>query len=351
MQNSLLEGDSKIVALNHWIHSRIIPMSRQNIDKILENIPMQELINQSMSLSLNDHYWIKPLKSKLKYKDVNFFENKFSEDLGEILFLNPPNKQEYNLLSPDTNTNGWLKKKWKIIDNDRVLVKGGSGEYKSEPYNEVFASYICNILNINHTEYYLHKGYCLCPNFVTKETEFISAYDILLYKNPFVLKKDYYTQFTKNCSTLNISNYQKRLAEMAIIDLLIRNEDRHYGNFGILRDAKSLKILGFAPLFDNGSSMYFNQETNKICNQHIETQKIPFTNSLEEQIELFNCREYCKDLNLKKLLDIKKEFFEIYKELPLERINKLYDMFLHNVKQLIDYMELKTDHLCLQYMI
>lgn len=39
------------------------------------------------------------------------------------------------------------------------------------------------------------------------------------------------------------------------------NEGRQFGNFGILRGPESLRPIGFAPIFDTGSSMGFDQPT------------------------------------------------------------------------------------------
>ena len=43
---------------------------------------------------------------------------------------------------------------------------------------------------------------------------------------------------------------------MLVFDAVIYNEDRHFSNFGLLRDNHSGKILGVAPAFDNGLSLF-----------------------------------------------------------------------------------------------
>ena len=43
---------------------------------------------------------------------------------------------------------------------------------------------------------------------------------------------------------------------MLVFDAVIYNEDRHFGNFGILRHNRSGRILGPAPIFDNGLSLF-----------------------------------------------------------------------------------------------
>ncbi len=43
---------------------------------------------------------------------------------------------------------------------------------------------------------------------------------------------------------------------MLIFDALIFNTDRHFGNFGLLVDNATNKPIGFAPIFDNGLSLF-----------------------------------------------------------------------------------------------
>lgn len=50
--------------------------------------------------------------------------------------------------------------------------------------------------------------------------------------------------------------YVKALNEMIVFDALICNTDRHFGNFGVLINSKTNKIISPAPLFDHGNSLY-----------------------------------------------------------------------------------------------
>ena len=42
---------------------------------------------------------------------------------------------------------------------------------------------------------------------------------------------------------------------MLVFDAVILNEDRHFGNFGLLVDSHTNKIIAPAPIFDNGLSL------------------------------------------------------------------------------------------------
>jgi hypothetical protein len=44
--------------------------------------------------------------------------------------------------------------------------------------------------------------------------------------------------------------------DMLVFDALVYNEDRHFGNFGLLRDNRTGEITAPAPIFDNGISLF-----------------------------------------------------------------------------------------------
>ncbi|WP_019909005.1 hypothetical protein [Paenibacillus sp. HW567] len=80
-----------------------------------------------------------------------------------------------SLKSPDNTSDGWLKKKWAIMQSKRCLLKGGSGAIQQQPHNEVIASKIMERLGISHVPYTLMKledyPYSVCGNFITPQTE------------------------------------------------------------------------------------------------------------------------------------------------------------------------------------
>ena len=254
-------------SLNEWLQRRVIPASRHNIDVILREL---EIINpaalslKSYGLSLSDHYWFKPTEKKISWDLINFFDNEFSDDMGELLFENKSfAPQELDMTSPDNTSDGVLKKKWKIIEGKRMLIKGGSGDFHQEPYNEVIASYLMEILKINHVNYSLmhlrNKPYSVCENFVTKETELVTAWRIIS-SCPDPIGTDKFTHFTQCCYAFGITDFEVDLNKMLVVDYLLANTDRHYGNFGFIRDVNTLKYLRFAPIYDTGTALWNKEE-------------------------------------------------------------------------------------------
>lgn len=179
------ESDNLIERISRWWTKRAIPASRYRLNEVLAELRMntpEYLMMKSLGLSLSDCYWINPIGSQLSWDDVNYFKNDFSSDFGDLL-IEDKKILEPLLESPDTSLNGYLKKRWKIIDGNRVLLKGGSLPYLQEPFNEVIASEIMSRLDVDHIEYRLNslysEPYCACPCFCDENTEFIPAWDVM----------------------------------------------------------------------------------------------------------------------------------------------------------------------------
>ncbi|MFV0341554.1 MAG: excisionase [Anaerocolumna sp.] len=274
-----------------WWKDRAIPVSRSGLREALQlmNITNTEkLMLKSYGLSLSDQYWICEVGSDLQWANINFFANDFSDDVGEALFGRQSSEQ-LNLLSPCNTSDGWLKKKWKIINTKRTLLKAGSGESLQEPLNEMISTRILDMSTIsNYVKYYLledkdGKPLSACENFITPNTELITAWNVMK-----VLKKNNsdneYTHYLKCCDHLGIS-VEEFMSDMLTFDYLICNQDRHYNNFGVIRDVNTLKVLGPAPIFDNGTSIW-NGTATSFINHTVAQESKPFRKEHSEQIKL-----------------------------------------------------------------
>lgn len=91
--------------------------------------------------------------------------------------------------------------------------------------------------------------------------------------------------FVDCCTELGIPDTIFFLDRMIVLDYLIANEDRHYNNFGALRNAETLEWIGMAPIYDSGSSLGYNKVERRIyaC-EDIECK--PFKKHHEEQLKL-----------------------------------------------------------------
>lgn len=276
-------------ALRRWWGSRSIPASRSGIRDFLESLDLIDarlLLTKSMGLSLSDQYWIRPVGSDVKWEDVNFFDNPFSDDVGDLLFGGKVSGV-VNLMSPDNTSDGNLQKRWKIIDGRRCLIKGSVGIGRQEPFNEVIASRLMDALDIPHVDYRIawisERPYSVCEDFVDRDTELVSAYSLIVSRKR-RNDRSLYQHYVECCADIGI-DIVPFLDRMMVLDHIIGNYDRHTNNFGLIRDARTLEWLGPAPVFDSGSSLGCQLLTGEIMGQAGVRSK-PFRELSSQQIGL-----------------------------------------------------------------
>ena len=152
------DGDVDRAALNAWWIDRSIPASRSGVRRALEILDLpntQMLLTRCFGLSLSDQYWVKPQGSDLQWERINFFTNPFSEDIGDVLLGKAADCTAFDFRSPDNTSDGFLKKRWKIIDGKRCLLKTGNNPFMQQPFNEVAATIVARRLGIYHVPYTL----------------------------------------------------------------------------------------------------------------------------------------------------------------------------------------------------
>lgn len=258
-----LNNNINDLSLKKWLKSRSIPSKRMNMKEMTKklNINMnnvQELLDYSKGLSLNDCFWICKKDDNIKFDDINLYDNIFSKETSLLAFNN---KNTRNLLidhheySPEFTTNGILPKCWQIIDGQRVLYKGNNRQ-NHEVFSEYYASQIAEVLGFNHVDYDLEefKGTIAstCPLFTSKDIGFVPI--------GYFIKGESIGEVNELLKEISNKNPQiyKDFQNMILFDALVYNTDRHFGNFGFLVDNKTMKIKGLAPIFDNGASLFSN---------------------------------------------------------------------------------------------
>ena len=264
-----LGGNIDSAMLKKWWQRRAVPMGQGKIQRILEQLGIatpQEYLVKNLGLSLTDHYWIKPLDMELGWDDINLFTNDFRDPVGDMQFgIESVQELPANAFSPSSSVQGELRKKWIIADGKRCLVKGNHGSNSQESLNEVVATLLHKkqakqpYVTYNTMRMGDHQQiFCVCESFTSDTIELLPAIDIVESK-----KKDnamsMYEHFVAVCLAHDLEETKVRsfLEYQIMTDFIITNTDRHMNNFGILRDTKTLKFIGMAPIFDSGNSMFW----------------------------------------------------------------------------------------------
>ncbi len=309
-----IQRDDEVVdryAFNQWWTGRSIPASRMGVSDALETLGIYNtklLLTKCLGLSLSDHYWIKPYNKNIVWEDVNFFDNDFSDDIGDVLFGMNGKNADFDFVSPDNTSDGNLQKRWKIIDGKRCLLKSGSTPFIQQPFNEVIATLIMNKLGIEHVLYTIiwidNKPYSVCEDFVTKDTELISAWRVLQLRQ----KENHessYLHYVNICKELGV-DIVPALDRMIVLDYIIANEDRHFNNFGLLRDANTLEWIGAAPIFDSGTSLWYDTSARGISTYDIPCK--PFKKKHSEQLRMVSSFDW---LDISKLDGVEDDILNI----------------------------------------
>lgn len=243
-----------------WLQRRVIPKNRAFVDEILKSLGLsinntKGIIDVCKGLSLNDSYWVVPKEFDGTFEEFNLYENRFSEVLSLVAYTGVGASNRAFTTSPELTTQGMLRKAWRYLEEDGIyLYKGGTegaANAGNEPFSEYYASQIAKAMGLNCVEYDLEnwKGILAskCKLFTDINTSFIPIGHIIR-EGGIKACLDYYKNISEDA--------YDELCSMLVFDAVIYNEDRHFGNFGILRDNHSGKIIGPAPIFDNGLSLF-----------------------------------------------------------------------------------------------
>ena len=337
-----LKNDITEEKIEEFIKSRVIPKNRTFVQTILEAAGLnindrKAIIDVSKGLSLIDSYWIVQ-DDTLKFKDYNLYENDFSEVLSLVAFTGYSSKIRDLITSPEFTTNGMLPKAWRRINEKVYLYKGSTKSYQFantgyEPYCEFYASQVATKMGVDHVDYNLSKWQKMlastCKLFTSKDISYVQIGDVVSYGG---IKKVY--EYIKELG------FEKKFVDMILFDAICINPDRHFGNFGLLRNNHTGEFIDFAPIFDNGESLLSKTMPDVFKDLHIFKEYIEKD---EVNVSYYGVsfddlvKEFCSKSNIKqlrKLVDFKFEKHSSY-NLPAKRLDCLSYMIQERAKRFI----------------
>lgn len=328
-----------------WLQGRIIPKNRTFVGEILAQLGLtiddtKGIIDVCKGLSLNDSYWVVPLGFDGKYADYNLYENRFSEVLSLVAYTGNAGSHEAFTTSPEFTTNGMLPKAWRYIEGDGIyLYKGGTSggaNTGKEPYSEYYAYQIAERMGLNAVYYDLEnwKGILAskCKLFTDIDTAFVPTGRIVT-SGGIAACLDFYETIGKQAL--------EEFKDMLVFDAVIYNDDRHYSNFGVLRDNRSGKIIAAAPIFDNGRSLFSEAMPDYFKNigEYAKTRTNPYGVSYDTI-----CKEIMGDRqrrNLRKLMDFTFKRHPTL-NLPEERLMAIEDQIRVRARELLALPRIRT---------
>ena len=243
-----------------WLRSRIIPQNREYVDTLLAKNGLSHsdtkgILRICRGLSLNDSYWVVEDDFDGKFEKYNLYDHDFVRVLSLIAYTGYGSSRARGFSSsPEFTTAGMLRKGWRRMNGKILLFKGGTSgaaNAGNEPYSEFYAAQIAQRMGIDHVPYGLSKwkgNVCsTCELFTDIDHSFVPIF-----------------RMVENYSLRTVAEYLRSFgkdtydafADMLVFDALIFNEDRHFGNFGMMVDNKTNQPYALAPVFDNGLSLF-----------------------------------------------------------------------------------------------
>ena len=251
--------DTRINNLNnfyYWCASRVLTLDRKYAKEILRTIDANQATTDkdramiSISyhgLTLTDVFWVRRAKEKVTFEELNLYNHSLSAAFADVSLRGKDiTLQNAELFisrdaAGDVGTTGVSPKAWIRKNEEFFLLKDGD---ERDVDAELLASKIAGCFDVNYVPYQEERfggvkvSKCKLITSLQKSIvpyEFIDVYcqNRGLDKLEFVLKKDSYSYYMMN-----------------IIDYLIGNTDRHWGNWGFYVDNSTNKLLGLHPLMD-----------------------------------------------------------------------------------------------------
>ena len=197
-------------------------------------------------------------------------------------------------------------------------------------------------MEIAHVDYDLKRWKktlsSTCKIFTNKDISYIQIGDVVSHGG---IKSVY--EYIKNWG------FEKEFKDMILFDALCINPDRHYGNFGLLRDNHTGKFIGFAPIFDNGESLLSKAMPDVFLDKdefkkYIEKEEVNISYygvNYDELVKEFCDKSHIKQL--RKLVDFKFEKHSSY-NLSAKRLECLSYMIQERAKKFIDIINKKENN-------
>ena len=255
--------DTRLNNLNnfyYWCSSRVLTLDRKYAKEILSSIGAKQAVTDRdraaitisyHGLSLTDVYWIKLNRENVSFDDLSLFRHSLSGAFANVsLNGRSLTVQNAELLKPgdaagDISTQGVAPKAWIREDGSFFLLKNGD---ERDVMAELLASKIARCFRAESVAYEpsTFEGKPVSRSrIITSEEESLipmEAVDVYcvnyeLDRDAFVLKKDAYSYHMMN-----------------LIDYLVGNTDRHWGNWGFLVNNDTNKLEKLYPLMDFNKS-------------------------------------------------------------------------------------------------
>lgn len=308
---------NNITNFNYWCATRVLTLDRKYAKEILNSIGMLQAVTDKerakialsyRCASLTDVFWVKLKKEKISFSAVNLYENHLDNTFIDIALKGKQYTVQNQYLARDLSTNGCFPKAWQRINDGFRLLKDGDSDVVER---ELLASQICRCFDVSQVlyerDYFDGEKVSVSSNITSKEYSIVpmEAFEI------------YAVNHGKNAKKYILSLDKHNYYMMNIIDYLIGNTDRHWGNWGMLVRNSNNKPIRLHDLMD------FNQAFHSYDNMEGSNCQTMFGEHVNQKEAAIKAVER---IGLNQVKKVNKDLFD---ELP-----QFYEMFCKRLELL-----------------
>lgn len=245
---------NNITNFYYWCATRILTLDRKYAKEILNSIGAGQAVTDKERaqialsyhcLSLTDIFWVRRKGEASRYRDLNLYENHLDNAFVDVSLRGRQMAVENSSLVRDLSTNGCFPKAWVRAERGFLLLKDGSCKAVE---NEILASKICQCFPCRQVAYHLEYF----------EGQKVSSSMLMTSQKYSIVSREAFEVYACNRGInaleyiLNLDGYHYYM--MNILDYLVGNTDRHWGNWGLLVDNGSNEPVCLHPLMDFNQS-------------------------------------------------------------------------------------------------
>ncbi len=256
MSDDLDDRINNLVNFYAWCSSRVLTLDRKYAKEILNALGLRqastdkeraEIAVSYHCVSMMDVFWVKGYRENISFSDVNIYNHSLSDVFVDVSLRGKSLTAENSRLvtpenvAPDIGTPGVAPKAWVRTGNSFKLLKDGQVR---DVYAEILASKIIDCFDIEHVKYeeeeFDGQPVSACHLITNEELSIVSAEYVEIYAANHDMK----------LSDIVFKKSFKAYHMMNIIDYLVGNSDRHWGNWGFWVDNRTNKLESLYPLMD-----------------------------------------------------------------------------------------------------
>lgn len=248
---------NNITNFYYWCASRVLTLDRQYAKELLDSIGASQtrtdrdrarIALSYHCLTLTDIDWVKKAGEEISFREINLYENHLDNAFVELALRGRQiTVKNIYLISDNLSTAGCFPKAWLREGSSFLLLKDGADICVE---NELLASKICQCFCCSQVKYeekwYDGQKVSACHLITSLKYSIVSreAFDIYALNRDldplgYILELDTYSYYMMN-----------------ILDYLVGNTDRHWGNWGLWVDNRTNRPIGLHPFMDLNQSFH-----------------------------------------------------------------------------------------------